>query len=171
MITPASFRIDFPEFRSTVTYPSSTVSYYLALAGLLLNKTRWGSPSATAKNPPDNMYDMATELFVAHHIVIEAMNSKATIAGGIPGVVQGPVNSKSVGPVSISYAPGDVVIADAGHWNLTTYGVRFRNLSRMFGAGPIQLGVGPLFCGPFYNNVPLNGPAYPGPMLGYGSIN
>jgi hypothetical protein len=31
------------------------------------------------------------------------------------------------------------IVPEAGHWNLTTYGMRFIQLVLMFGAGPIQV--------------------------------
>jgi hypothetical protein len=156
-ITVASFRIDFPEFGSVVIYPNSVITYYLTLAGFLLSRTRFGCPVAAVSNPPSNMYDMATELFVAHHIAIEKQAMDAARTGGTPGVTTGPVASKSVGPVSISYSPGDVVSEGAGFWNLTVYGMRFWKLVMMFGAGPIQVGVG---CAPLWNTG-----AWPGPLV------
>lgn len=157
MITAASFRIDFPEFGSSVDYPTSVINYYLALAGMLLNKRRFGQPAATVSNPPTVMYDMATELFIAHFITLEAQARKAAQSGGTPGLVQGPTNSKAVGPVSISFDSQAVVYPDAGHWNATMYGIRFMNLVNMFGAGPVQIGVGvtPWFVGGAWPGPPV----------------
>jgi hypothetical protein len=171
-ITVASFRVDFPEFGSTTNYPSSGISYYLALSGLLLNKRRFGQPGATVTNPPNNMYDMAQELFVAHHVVLEATAQRAAAVGGVPGSVTGPISGKTTGPISVSYDPGSVVSTDAGFWNQTVYGLRFWRMMQMFGAGPVQLGVGGGYCGPCFNGVPLNGPAWPGPIFqGVGPVN
>ena len=172
MITPNSFRIDFPEFASTVDFPSSILNYYIALSGLLLNKQRFGRPGATVTNPPNNMYDMAQELFVAHHVVLERNAQIAARSGGVPGEARGPVTSKSSGPISISYDAGASVDQNAGHWNDTEYGKRFWSLVQMFGAGPIQVGIGAAWPGPCFNGVPLNGPAWPGPIwLGVGPVN
>lgn len=172
MITVSSFRVDFPEFRSSADYPSSLISYYLALSGLLLNQRRFGLPGATVTNPPNNMYDMAQELFVAHHVVLEARAQRAALKGAVPGQTTGPVSGKSTGPISISYSPGDSVELDAGHWNDSEYGKRFYRLVRLFGAGGLQLGAGGAYCGPVFNGVPLNGPAWPGPIyLTLGPIN
>lgn len=171
-VTVASFRQDFPEFANTASYPSSGITYYLALSGLLLNQRRFGPPGATVTNPPNNMYDMAQELFVAHHVVMEADAQRAAAAGSVPGRVTGPISSASTGPISISYSSGEVVDLSKGHWNQTVYGTRFKDLCNMFGAGPVQLGVGGAYCGPYFNGVPLNGPAWPGPVfLPYGAIN
>ena len=172
MITVSSFRVDFPEFASTADYPSSGVNYYLVLSGMLLNQRRFGPPGATVTNPPNNMYDMAQELFVAHHVALEARAQRTAAAGGVPGAVTGPIASQSAGPISVSYDNGAVIDANADHWNNTVYGLRFRKLINIFGAGPIQLGIGGFGRGPTFNNTPLNGPAWPGPwFLGLGSVN
>jgi hypothetical protein len=172
VITVSSFRLDFPEFASTADYPSSGITYYLTLSGLLLNRRRFGQPGTTVTNPPSNMYDMAQELFVAHHVVLEAKAQRAAAAGAVPGEVTGPVASKSTGPISVSYDNGAVVDVNASHWNNTIYGLRFKSLVNMFGAGPVQLGVGGFPCGQVFNGVPLNGPAWPGLwFIGLGSVN
>lgn len=172
MITVSSFRIDFSEFANTADYPSSGIQYYLTLSGLLLNQRRFGPPSTQVSNPPSCMYDMAQELFVAHHVSIEAVAQRAAASGAVPGKVTGPISGKTTGPISVSYDPGSTVSDGAGHWNTTVYGQRFRRLSDMFGAGPVQLGVGGGYCGPSFNGVPLNGPAWPGPWyMQLGSVN
>lgn len=144
-VTVASFRADFPEFASTVKFPTNQITYYLNLAGLMLNAARW-----------NNSLDMGTELFIAHNITIEAKAAAESAAGGIPGTTTGPIGSKSVDKVSISYSTGDAIQPGAGHWNLTVYGTRFIRLMRMFGAGPLFVGVGCV--------DPMNGPAWPGVM-------
>jgi uncharacterized protein DUF4054 len=124
----ATFRMDYPEFSSTTAYPDSGVTYWLKIAGLLLNTSRW-----------QDMLDVGTELFVAHNLVLERQANKSAANGAAPGVSTGPVSSKTVGPVTQAYDTTAAIEPDAGHWNLTTYGTRFINLVRMFGAGPIQV--------------------------------
>jgi hypothetical protein len=144
-VTVASFRNNYPEFADSVRFSVSQIGYYLNLAGLLLNAARW-----------NNLLDAGTELFVAHNLAIESLTQAEAKSKGVPGITTGPVSAKSVDKVSISYATSDAVQAGAGHWNLTVYGTRYVRLMRMFGAGPVQVGVGayPL----------LNGPAWPGPQ-------
>lgn len=107
-------------------------------------------------------YDLATEMFVAHHLALEQQAMNSANVGGIPGMSQGMVSSKSAGGVSISYDTGSTIDPQAGHWNLTTYGNRLRKMMCMFGAGPIQLGVG---CDPYNGSTLgfLDGPGWPGP--------
>lgn len=151
-ITVAQFRADFTEFASTTKYPNSAVTFWLTLAYQLLNADRWGA-----------QIDIGAELFVAHNLVIEAKAQAEFAAGGIPGGQVGPVNSKSVDKVSVSYDTGAGIQLDAGHWNLSVYGTRFIRLARMFGAGPLFAGVG---------YVPaLSGMAWPGPSTLPGPTN
>lgn len=131
-VTADSFRQNYPAFKSDTMYPSQVIDYYLTLAGLLLSEPRW----TTA-------LDMGTELFVAHHIVLEKQAMDAAATGAAPGVgIGGPVGGKSTGPISISYNTEAAVELGAGHWNQTVYGTRFIRLARMMGAGGLQLGVG-----------------------------
>lgn len=144
-ITPQQLRSDYPEFASTTTYPNSALEYWLNLAYLMLNAPRWG-----------NILDLGAALFVAHHVTIEARNQAVAANGGIPGEQTGPLSSKSVDKVSISYDTGSGIQADAGHWNMTVYGTRFIRLMRMFGAGPVQVGIGQVPSG--------SGLGWPGPI-------
>jgi len=143
-ITVPQFRADYPEFSSTSVYPNAQLQYWLTLAPLLMNADRWGA-----------LMDMGTELFMAHHITLEAKAMAEAKNGGIPGITTGPVSSKSADKVSISYDVGSSIVPDAGHWNLTIYGTRFIQLLRMFGAGPIQLGIGVV---PIYSGAACTGP-------------
>lgn len=144
-LTPAQLRTDFPEFASTVVYPTSQVTFWITLAYKLLNAQRWG-----------NVLDQGVELFVAHNLAIEARAQADAAKGGIPGQQVGPVSSKSVDKVSMGYDTGSGIEPGAGHWNLTIYGTRFVRLMRMFGAGPVQVGIGAVPVG--------SGQAWPGPI-------
>lgn len=151
--TVTNFRTDYPEFGSVSKFPDSAVTYWLGIAKLMLT-TRWDDTPAEAGAPTQLYY--GTELFVAHNLVLEAQARKNAAKGGTPGVGNaGPVSSKSVGPVSISYDTASAIELDAGHWNLTVYGTRFIQLARMMGAGPLQIGQG---CAPYGS-----GGAWPGP--------
>lgn len=151
-ITVAQFRIDYPEFTDTVTYPNSGVTYWLTLAYQLLNPDRWGA-----------QIDTAAELFVAHNLALEARAQAEATNGVIPGTTTGPISSKSVDKVSVSFDVGSGIQPDAGHWNLTVYGTRFIRLVRMFGAGPLFIGVGAVPTG--------SGLGWPGPLTTPGFTN
>ena len=164
-VTAATFKLDFPEFGNVSSFPPSTVTYWLAIANLLLNQAYWGIGSTTATAPPTTKYDFATELFVAHNLVLEQQALKAVAAGGTPGVQQGIVTSKSVGSVSLGYSIAEVMNQDGSFWNATTYGTRFLWLARLVGSGPVQIGIGrvPL---PFLTFTGWGEDAWAGPYPG-----
>ena len=145
-VTNASFRADFPEFASTVTYPDGTVNFWMNIAAKMTNLDRWA-----------DMADMGQELFIAHHITLQARAQKEAANGAIPGAGSGPVSSKSVDRVSVAYDTAIAAEADGGNYNLTTYGSRYLHFARLFGAGPIYVGIGSL--------PPSAGLAWPGPIL------
>lgn len=142
-ITAAYFRTDFSEFGDTTLFPDSSINYWLQVAGLLLNTQRFGQPAASVSSPtprnPNTVNDIATELFVAHNIALEARASQESANGGVPGAMTGPISSKAVDKVSVSYDTAAGLDPDGGHWNLTIYGVRFLELMKMFGMGPITV--------------------------------
>jgi len=155
-VTVASFRKNHDaQFGNQLDYPDPAINYWLGIAKLLLNQQRWGPSSAKADSPPTTTYDFGTELFVAHNLVLEKQAADAAAAGGPPGVNKGVVSGQTVGPTSRSYDTAAGIVADAAHWNLTTYGVRFIMLARMIGSGGMQVGIG---CAP-----PFTIGAWPGP--------
>lgn len=147
-VTAASFRQTYPEFADVVRYPASQVAYYLALAGKMIdNGARWG-----------DLEDDGRMLFIAHHVVLERKAMEAADQGNVPGVSVGVVNSKSVDKVSVGYDTSAGTVKDAGHWNLTVYGIRLKQLMDMMGAGPIAVGVSAGCLGPNSSST-----AWPGP--------
>lgn len=130
-VTVVSFRDMFPEFASATVYPDAMVDMWITAAGGLLSAERWGS-----------LLDLGTSLFVAHNITIGAANARAGSRGATPGASSGVVSSKSIDKVSVAYDTGATTIADAGAWNLTSYGVRYLQLARMVGAGGLQVSPG-----------------------------
>lgn len=150
-MTSAQFRADFPEFSSTAVFPDSGVNYWLNIATLMLNASRWG-----------NLLDLGTELFIAHNIVLEAQAQQTSTVGGLPGLNRGAISAESVDKVSLSYDTNATLELEAGHWNLTVFGTRFIHLSRMMGAGPIQVGAG---CGLGVAGAVSGSGAWPGPLF------
>lgn len=122
------FRSDFPEFSDTTRYPDSLVTLWLTVGSSLVNECRWGE-----------LTDIGIELVTAHHLAIAARDQQAAAGGGIPGQASGPMSSKAVDKVSVSYDTGAASLSDAGFWNLTSYGTRYLGLARLMGAGGMQL--------------------------------
>lgn len=140
MITVATFRADLKEFGDTTAFPDSTITYWIAMGGLLLPNDTWGLGAAEASSPPTTIYDFALEMFVAHNVALEKLAQNSANAGGVPGISgAGIAASKSVGGVSISYDVNAGIIEGAGAWNYTVYGVRFIQLARLRGRGPVQI--------------------------------
>lgn len=127
-MTPDQFRQDFPEFADTTRYPDSLVTLWLTVGSSLVNADRWGE-----------LTNIGIELVTAHHLVLAARDQQAAAGSGVPGQASGPQSSKSIDKVSVSYDTGAASIADAGFWNMSTYGQRFLGLSRLMGAGGMQL--------------------------------
>lgn len=144
-ITVAQFRADFPEFSSSTTFPTAQIQFWLNAAYNFVNAAVWGDST-----------DMGAELFTAHNVALEARAQQEAANGGVPGQQTGPINSKSVDKVSVGYDTGAGTEENGGHWNLTVYGTRFLRFAKLFGAVPLQVGIG-------YAPA-LTGPAWPGPF-------
>jgi hypothetical protein len=146
-VTTASFRQTLPEFTDASLYDGNfVIPFYINLAvNCFQNALRWDP----------NCIDYGTCLFVAHHLVLEARAAQTAAVGGIPGTVEGVRTAKSVDKVAIGYDAETVTLnAQASFWNMTNYGIRFLQLTRMFGAGGYQLG-GPCGVGSVYTLGPL----------------
>lgn len=128
-ITATQLRADFPEFSDTTKYADATINFWLSVAVITLSESRWGT-----------LLPVGTELFVAHHLVTQALASEDSDVGITPGEVVGPTTAKAVDKVSISMDASAVALEDAGFWNSSLYGIRFMQFARMIGAGGIQLG-------------------------------
>ncbi len=132
-VTAASFVQDFPEFSDPSIYPVSAITFWLTNAGLMLDSGAWGT-----------WLDLGTELFMAHNLVMEAQAQAAANNGATPGTSQGGVvSSKSVDKVSINYDTAIAAEEGAGHYNMTVYGKRFWQMTKMVGVGCITVGPNP----------------------------
>jgi hypothetical protein len=127
-MTAVDFRRDFPAFIDSNAYPGPVIDMYLGVALTLLRPERW----TTA-------LDYGTGLFVAHNLMLEAKEMASAANGKTSSSTAGPISSKSVGGISVSYDSSSGVEVGAGHWNDTTYGRRFIRLAKMMGAGPITI--------------------------------
>lgn len=124
----ATFRQSFPEFADATRYPDSLVTFWLDVVTRMLNPDRWA-----------DMLDIGLSLALAHHLVLAVRDQNTAQAGKVPGTVLGMQTSKSVDTVSVSYDVSAVTNEGGGFWNMTSYGVRFLGMARLFGAGGVQL--------------------------------
>src|SRR5579863_7297849 len=124
-VTEDSFRQGFAKvFLDTDAYPEEAVQFWLGIAGMMLT-TRWGASSPNADVPPSSMLDYGTVLFTAHQLILEKQAADAARRKATPGLTTGAISADSVGKVSRSYDTSAGLELEAGHWNLTTYGLRF----------------------------------------------
>ena len=128
MLDVLKFRTDFPEFSDITAFPDAQINFWLSLSEKMLNGSRWG-----------DFLDYGRELFTAHNLALQSESIISSKEGAIPGASTGVTTSESVDKVSVSYDQNAGLEPGAGHWNLTVYGKQFIRLSRMVGAGGIQL--------------------------------
>lgn len=123
-----AFRAAFPEFTDTTKYTNESITFWSGIAERQVRKQAWC-----------DLWDQGVMLYVAHEITLAAQNVQASAVGGSPGQQGGIANNKTVGSMSVGYDSQASSEKDAGFWNLTTYGKQYINLSRIVGAGCIQL--------------------------------
>ena len=157
-LTPTTFRLQFPSFANTAVYPDRQVAFYIGMATKLLRPERW-----------NDMLDEGYALFTAHFLALDRLASTQPGGlSGVPGTAVGVINSGSVDKVSFGKDVASVMEDDAGHWNMTTYGLQYIRFARMFGIGPLQVGAG---MGYGANNIgqsaSLYNGAWPGPTFPY----
>lgn len=124
----SAFRVAFPEFSDADAYSTPQITFWSGVAEKLVNQDVW-----------DDMYTTGVFLLTAHEITLAKQNSNSAAVGGVPGGTSGQQSSKSVGDVSVSYDTQSSAEKDAGYYNMTVYGKQFFHLTRLFGAGALQL--------------------------------
>lgn len=124
----ATFRQQFTEFSDAAKYPDPLVSFWLDVVTRMVRPERWA-----------DLLDVGLGLALAHHLVLAVRDQGSAQAGKVPGTVLGMQTSKSVDTVSVSYDVSAVTEEGGGFWNMTSYGVRFLGMARLFGAGGVQL--------------------------------
>ena len=122
-MTAAEFRAAFRAFAEPAAASDAAVDGALALAAAFVNPERWGAVA-----------DRGIGLYAAHVLTMDARRA-APGGGGAAGVLV----AKALGGASASYDTGATTISGAGDLNATSYGQEFARLSRLFGAGVIQL--------------------------------
>jgi hypothetical protein len=148
----ATLRAVLPEFNDSVAYPDTQIQFWLDQAAISLDAGRWGT-----------LLDQGTMFWTAHQLSLGAMSQKEGETGNQPGVTRGTLSSGSVDKASFAFDSKSLTAEDAGHFNQTTYGLRFWKLAMMVGMGPVQIGTGDCNV-----NDPLRSyNAYPGPFYGY----
>jgi len=128
VFSPSTFREDYPEFSDPLVFSDGVLTRWALVASKLLNADRWCE-----------LIGFGTGLWIAHQLAMAKQNQKAAATGGTPGQINGPITSKTVSKVSVSYDPSAVTIEGGGNYNATSYGRDFLYHGQLLGAGPIQL--------------------------------
>lgn len=129
MVTVESFRAAFPVYADRIKYPDAQIQFYIDLGYKLHNVDRWG-----------DILDFGVSLWVAHSLAIDSQS-----AGTTPGAIRGTVTSMSADGISWSRDLNSAVDPLAGHWNLSSYGLRWRSLVNLVGGGPLYVGAPSLY--------------------------
>lgn len=128
VLTVEAFRRTFPAFADVYVYPEEQIRFWIDMANAnIIDPIRWGQ-----------FYDLGLRLFVAHNLALERMRARQA-ARGLAPTGAGVIQSKSIGPVSVSYDVEFGSEEGGGAWNLTTYGSQFLRYLREAGAAPVQL--------------------------------
>jgi len=125
-ITPAELRVRYPEFASATDYPDARIQTWIDKGVLELSETAWG-----------DMYNEALYPFTAHYL---AMSTYTAGAGGAVGSI-GPIASRSIGDVSVSFATiGNGNMSQMGAFFMTTpYGQEYWRMVQLYGAGMLAI--------------------------------
>jgi hypothetical protein len=118
-VTPADFKERFPEFDSV---SDTRVQLFLDDAALELDEGRWG-----------DLYDKGLSYLTAHLLYIGEQSSAGAGEGS------GPLTSKSVGDVSLSFGANLAADTDAASFNATSYGQEYYRLMMMVGMGAVAI--------------------------------
>ena len=124
-ITADIFVGNFPEFGNTARFPPTQISFWLNQAYAQLDACRW-----------DTALDYGAQLFAAHNLVLSDRAAQAAAKDASIGDAANPVQTKTVGGVTVTFDTTAGSIEGAGQWNATSYGQRFYALMRGISAGP-----------------------------------
>ena len=129
MISVDGFRSAFPAFSDAGLYPGARIQFWLSLAQKMMKQKRWG-----------DIYEEGVYLYVAHYLTVES-TSAGSGGGGASGGGTGIVTSESqsIGDTSFSQTYDTSSYAGDGQMASTSYGQMFLDLSKMIGAGGVQL--------------------------------
>jgi hypothetical protein len=118
-ITPAEFKLRFPEFDSV---SDARIQIFIDDAELELDEDRWG-----------DLYDKGLSYLTAHLLYIGEQTSGGQGEGG------GPLSTKAVGDVSFSFGSYLTTDNKATVFNSTSYGQEYYRLMIMVGMGAVAV--------------------------------
>jgi len=113
MITPASFKIRFPEFDSQ---DDARVQSFIDDSVLILNEAFWGAK-----------YDLGLNYLTAHYLVLSDKSSAGNAGSN------GQVASRAVDGTSVSYNTAPLGSQADAYYASTSYGQRYLTLRKNLG--------------------------------------
>ena len=125
-ITVQDVRDRYPEFSDVTDYPDARIQTFITKGEGELSEGQWG-----------DQYNEGLLAFTAHFL---ARSTSTARSGGSVGSI-GPIASKSVGDVSVSFASvvGSNPSAQESFWNSTPYGQEYWRLITLFGVGMLAV--------------------------------
>ena len=117
--SPSDVKLRYPEFTST---SDDVVGMVIGDAFPFFDEERWGS-----------FYLQGYCAFVAHQLTVNARAAAGAAAAS------GPVQTKTVGDVSVTYQGGETLRATDSYFATTSYGQRYLQLRRLVGAGALAV--------------------------------
>ena len=125
-ITVQDVRDRYPEFSDATTYPNARIQSFITKGEGELDEGEWA-----------DQYNEGMLAYVGHYLSWSTMTNNS---GGSVGSV-GPVASKSIGDVSVSFASvvGSNPSAMQSFWNSTPYGQEYWRLLMLYGAGMVAI--------------------------------
>ncbi len=120
-LTPADFKVRFPEFGET---DDSRIQFWLNDAQLEVGESAWG-----------DLYEKGVMLLAAHFLSLDQINQDEDESGGITGNV----TSRSVGDVSVSFAKSSSDSSSDDWYLQTNYGSEYLRLKKRVGMGIVAI--------------------------------
>ena len=128
-ITVDQFRTNFPEFTDAKAYTDEGIQFWFDVAALFMNASRWAAA-----------FDVGVQLYTAHQLSLQYNAAYLAAAKQSPGGVIGAQTSASIDKVSWARDASAAMIEGAGAYNLSSYGIRWYQMSRLMGAGAVYVG-------------------------------
>jgi hypothetical protein len=137
---PPTFRLHFPPFADTTTYPDPQVQFFIDMASVMCDPRIWCQ-----------LQQMGVEFLTAHFLTMQQYTMRGGASGtggGVPGMSTGIASSKSVSRVSVSYDQSLGSMEGWGPFNYTIYGRQYAWWAQMAGTGGYEtLAVGEAMVG------------------------
>lgn len=121
---PPTFRLHFPPFADTTTYPDGQVQFFIDMSTVMVSPYVWCQ-----------MTQMGVELLTAHFLTLQQYMMRGAAGGAVPGMSTGIASSKSVSRVSVSYDQTMGSMEGWGPFNYTIYGRQYAWYAQLVGTG------------------------------------